>query len=231
MHEACGNRRRSASVVGQYCSSTNPRSAGLALTSACKATVASTATATCLTRKAAQPLETVSPVRRRLARRPPTSGRGRPAPAPAGTTTDHGDISRFASAMPKVERPKDGRGAGSATWLQIGRRAHPAPPARRSARPRSGAAILAVIGRSSSRTSPERGRSGDVALPSPRRLSAANMGRRARRRCRRAPWRESFCHSRGHRATQAGGERPAEPPGVANLRLAQPAKPPSCHPG
>jgi hypothetical protein len=63
---------------------------------------------------------------------------GRPARtlAPAGTATDHPEI---ASSRAQCARSSDRRGSrsrGRRRWPQIGRSAHPAPPARRSARPR-----------------------------------------------------------------------------------------------
>jgi hypothetical protein len=85
--------------------------------------------------------------------------------------------SGFASAMPTVERPKDGRAREVGDGLQIGRRAHPAPPAPRMARPQSAGAILAVVGRSLAEHVPRARPRGDVALcPSPRRFRPASIG-------------------------------------------------------
>jgi hypothetical protein len=141
--------------------------------------------------------------------------------APAGTATHHADTLQLCErhahgrATEGRSRSRSRRGASdrearapNSTRSEVGaaqvRRRHPG--GRRSV--------------SWPNTSPEGGRGRDVALcPSPRRLSAREHRRRARRRRRGKAWNRSFAAARGRRELRAVGERPAGPLGVVNLCL------------
>jgi hypothetical protein len=111
----------------------------------------------------------------------------------------------FASAMPTVERPKDGRAreVGDGGFRSGGARLQRRPD-QRAARLRSAAAVLAVIARSSGRHFPERRRGGDVALPSPRHLLPRDRPSSESAACR-AAWRKSFRRSPRCRRHAAAG--------------------------
>jgi hypothetical protein len=133
---------------------------------------------------------------------------GRPArtPAPPGTATDHADMlelcERNAHGRATEGRSRSARSATVASDRQERRQRRPARSAAPLRHPppswRSSVGHLAD-------TSPERRRGGDVALPSPRHLLAAGIGRRASRRRAVPPGVNRFVAARGASATQAAG--------------------------
>jgi hypothetical protein len=138
--------------------------------------------------------------------------------------------SSFASAMPTVERPKDGRAREVGDGLQIGRRA-PAPPARRMARPQSAGAIVAVVGRSLAEHVPRARPRGDVALcPSPRRFRPASIGGERGGGVAVKPGLGRFAAARGRRPTPGRWRMPSRALGGRQPLLGR-SKSPSRHPG
>jgi hypothetical protein len=148
----------------------------------------------------------LSPVRRCLLGGP---GRavGRPAfsLASPGTATDHAVIRELLERNPHSRAPKDGRAHEWATVASDRQERLQRRPARRAARLRHPPPSWRSSVGDLADTSPERGRGGDVALPSPRRLLAAGIGRRARRRRAVPPGVNRFVAARGASATQAAG--------------------------
>jgi hypothetical protein len=133
--------------------------------------------------------------------------------------------SGLGSAIPWSSDRRTVGSRGRRRWLQVGRSAHPAPPARRSARPR----LAASISRSSvghlAEHLPERGRALASRFASARPLSAASKGVERGGGVAVPPLsRSSSAAGRGSRATPARWGTPGRAaPGGRNLRLgAQP---------
>jgi hypothetical protein len=161
------------------------------------------------------PADHGSQARRQHARRTDERSGARRAPRASRYWTDRANIL-------VLERNDHGRATeGRSRWCEvgdrgphIGRSAHPATPARRSVRPRSAVAILAVI-RSVIRRTPPPNTAAWMPLRFAHRPSSFDRAnrRRARRRRRRAAWSRSFAAARGRCATRGRWRTPGRPLG------------------